>query len=500
MKNWNAFSGAGAMSILLCSTAFADVSNRDVWDSWKGMLTGTGYEVSGAEAESGKTLTISDLVMSFDMSPQEGGARVEMGDLSFEELGDGTVRIIPAESFTMHINAIEEGEASDITILTTMAGLDMVASGDPGKVTYTYSADSMKMVLESLLVNGAPAGEVNFNATAMAVAGTSTTSTSGKIETTQDMTLNSLSIVANGKDETGDMFDMKADVLGLAFKGQGVVPVVDDPNDAAALFRAGFDVDGTFSSEGSTVVISAQEDGAPTNINMSTGKSAFLVKMGTEGAFQYDGSVQDVGMNMVGPDIPLPVVLNMDELAYGFTMPLLKDDKPQDFSARFKLAGLTVSDMLWGIFDPGGMLPRDPATLSLASTGTVTLFEDLVDDSMQDSGDFPGELNALTLTEILVEMVGARIDGAGAFTFDNTDMQTFDGMPRPEGSVKLNAKGLNGLLDTLVAMGLLPEEQVIGASMMMAMFTVPGAGEDEMSSTIEINAEGHVLANGQRIQ
>lgn len=146
------------------------------------------------------------------------------------------------------------------------------------------------------------------------------------------------------------------------------------------------------------------------------------------------------------------------------------------------------------------MLPRDPATVALNMTGTATLFEDLVNDDLEDADELPGEVNTLKLADLLIDLVGAQITGNGAFTFDNTDMQTFDGIPRPEGSVNLSAKGVNGLLDTLVAMGLLPEEQVMGARMMMAMFTVPGAGEDEMSSVIEINAEGHVLANGQRIQ
>jgi hypothetical protein len=36
--------------------------------------------------------------------------------------------------------------------------------------------------------------------------------------------------------------------------------------------------------------------------------------------------------------------------------------------------------------------------------------------------------------------------------------------------------------------------------MMMGLFARPGGGEDELVSTIEINEEGHVLANGQRIQ
>jgi len=36
--------------------------------------------------------------------------------------------------------------------------------------------------------------------------------------------------------------------------------------------------------------------------------------------------------------------------------------------------------------------------------------------------------------------------------------------------------------------------------MMMGLFARPGEAEDELISTIEVNAEGQVLANGQRIK
>ena len=73
-------------------------------------------------------------------------------------------------------------------------------------------------------------------------------------------------------------------------------------------------------------------------------------------------------------------------------------------------------------------------------------------------------------------------------------------MPRPKGGVDLTLVGGNGLLDKLVGMGLLPEEQAMGARMMMGLFAVPGEGEDTLNSRIEVNDEGHVLANGQRIR
>ena len=55
------------------------------------------------------------------------------------------------------------------------------------------------------------------------------------------------------------------------------------------------------------------------------------------------------------------------------------------------------------------------------------------------------------------------------------------------------------IVDKLVAMGLIPEDQAMGARMMMGMFAVP-SGEDELTSKIEFKEDGGVYANGQRIQ
>ena len=59
--------------------------------------------------------------------------------------------------------------------------------------------------------------------------------------------------------------------------------------------------------------------------------------------------------------------------------------------------------------------------------------------------------------------------------------------------------GANALIEKLIGMGLLSEDDAMGARMMMGMFAVP-AGDDTLTSKIEVNDEGHVLANGQRLK
>ena len=90
---------------------------------------------------------------------------------------------------------------------------------------------------------------------------------------------------------------------------------------------------------------------------------------------------------------------------------------------------------------------------------------------------------------------GAELTGDGDITLDNSM-----GMPMPTGVVNVMLTGGNTLMDTLVGMGLLPEDQAMGARMMMGLFARPGEGPDTLVSTIEMKEDGSILANGQRIK
>ena len=85
--------------------------------------------------------------------------------------------------------------------------------------------------------------------------------------------------------------------------------------------------------------------------------------------------------------------------------------------------------------------------------------------------------------------------GASSFTREAT---TYQGMPAPTGKLDLKVTGANTLMDKLVAMGLMPEDQVMGFRMMLSMFA-NATGEDELTSTLEFKDKGF-FANGQRLQ
>jgi hypothetical protein len=216
---------------------------------------------------------------------------------------------------------------------------------------------------------------------------------------------------------------------------------------------------------------------------------------------RYGTALNGARLTMSGAEIPFPQVeLAFAESGFNLSMPVTKSDTPQDFAFLTKLVDFTVSEDIWGLFDPAGSLSREPATVIVDLKGTGFWTQDIMDPEVQMEGvEPPGELHSLDLTQVLAKGAGAEVSAAGGLTFDNADTVTFGGMPRPDGTITLGIKGVNQLVDNLIALGILSEDDAMGFRMGLAMFARPGAGPDELTSEIEFK-DGGLFANGQQLQ
>ena len=112
----------------------------------------------------------------------------------------------------------------------------------------------------------------------------------------------------------------------------------------------------------------------------------------------------------------------------------------------------------------------------------------------------PVMAKSATLNELTLSGLGAELTGQGDVTFDYTDWTTFPGMPAPDGKARLQFKGVHGLLDRLIDMGILPDEHALSIRMTMALISRAGEGDDVATSDIEVRKTGEVFANGQRVK
>ncbi len=212
-----------------------------------------------------------------------------------------------------------------------------------------------------------------------------------------------------------------------------------------------------------------------------------------DGLFKINGGGKNASYDMKFTEMPLPPFsAQIDSIEFGFDMPLKKADQPMPARILINMTGVKASDTLWGMIDPTGSLPRDKATLNIDLSANLKWLVDVV--SASNASDIPMEVQDVTINDITLDVAGARLNGKGSAVLDNTKMP-----PEPVGAVDLELVGGLGLLDKLVALGLVPQDQGQMVKMFSGMFAVP-VGEDHLTSKIEMKAGGSIFVNGNQVQ
>jgi len=497
--------GLGAAVLVVSATqiAHADVTAQDVWSDWKSYMSSVGYDVTGTESMSGGTLTVSDMSMSMKLPDADGAISIDMPSLEFVGNSDGTVAVAMPATMPLHISGTEDGEAFDVVVNYTQSGNSMVVSGAPDDMNYNYTASKVDVTLASISVDGEtlPPGMARVAVTLNNVISSTQMKVADLREYSQRMSADSLSYDFAFKDpDSGDKGEFNGAIQGLSFQGGGMIPPEMNTEDFAAMLAAGFAFSGAFEYASGTTNMHAIGDGEDVSFTGSSQGGKLSAAM-DESHIGYDVSQRGTSIDVTTNQLPFPVALKMSEYRVKLDIPVAQSDEEQDFSFIFNMSDFTISDMIWSMFDPGSVLPRDPATVAVDLSGKAKVLANILDPEVAENLDSPpGEVSALSINQLLVSAAGSKLSGTGDFTFDNSDLASFDGMPAPSGVANLELNGANGLMDKLIQMGLMSDSDAMGARMMMGMLAVPGNGEDNLVSKIEINDEGHILANGQRIK
>lgn len=504
MKQWKLAGSTAVIAILAGTGAFAEVTPEDVWQNWQDLSASYGQTVTATSAErDGDTLVVSGVTISQDKDGVAVSGSID--ELNFTDNGDGSVDITMSDSYPLLVvlPANEGAEPVDLKITLTQPDMVITASGSADALSYDFEAPTMVAKLEA--INGVDASRVDATAEATLTNMTGSYLVEGDGEArnvTSDFAAESVKLVMSGSDdETKSDVNLTASIANLASNSTGTFLGAEAMADFAAALKAGFAVNGNISYGATSFDVAITEAGAPSKVSGTLGGGDISFAMDAN-RMQYGGAGKAVAVSITSPDIPFPELkMAYDEAAFNFLMPVAKTDAPSDFALLTKLVGLTVSDEVWGMFDPAGNLPRDPATVVIDTKGKVKLTTDLLDEAaMAAIGEAPpGELHALDITELKASIAGAELTGSGALTFDNSDLTTFQGVPVPTGKVDLKLVGGSGLLDKIVAMGLMTQDDAMGFKMMVSMFANSAPDKDEMTSTLEFKDKGF-YANGQKLQ
>ncbi len=490
---------SSAIAFVTAAPAFADLTAEQVIaDQLSKMeLHGLTAKVTD-QSRSGDTITVEELWASGDI---EGGSfRVTMGGASFREVGDGTVEVSYPDSIPITVSFTSpDGETVELALSVSQTNSKMIASGIPEEMRYDFTSDSF--TLGDIEITGPEEAieEIDFDMSFQltGISGVMIWIGGGTVrDYTADFNVAGMSMTFTDAAEGEGDFSLAMEAQNIVADYEGSAAPQELMASLAQVVEAGNKTKGTASHGPLTYTVSGDGPDGSFEMAAAVASGEFEFDLGRNG-LSYGAVSEDITLSVGGSMIPLPpLTFKMAESGTNFGMPIVPSEEPQGFALGMNFAGLEIDDMLWGMIDPTGQLPRDPATLVIDLGGEVTMKQDVFDpEVVENLTEAPGEINSVSINQILLTLAGAELTGDGAFTFNNSGP-----VPVPAGTVNMMLQGGNGLLDTLVGMGLVPEDQAMGARMMLGMFARPGTGPDTLVSTIEMKEDGSVLANGQRIR
>lgn len=524
-------SSALAIGLATAPAAFA-LTPDEVWTAWKTYYSSSGYTVTeGSRDLAGETLTVKDVALNYDAD----GTKVVMTvpQIVLQGAGDGSVRTTSSESMPMRIETVDADQKPIVIDLTLSApGMEVVSSGDGTKRTDKSTAPNLTVTVDKIDLADDPdltnVGSVTFTDTV-----SETATDDGKTYTSTGTSAK----VAFAADVTQPDGSFKADGTIDAVSADGAITLPEGgisnfADNMAAALKSGMAMNGTVKfgqAQFKFDFSQAAKDDVPASQGSATGSSAtteVTFRM-AENGLGYQGATTGVDASITDSQMPAPVAYKLDSGTFDVQFPLAKSDTPAPFKVAYSLGNLTLADSVWDLFDPSKKLPRTPANLDLDVTGLAKVNKDLLDpatlepaatdpagttdpatgtapsvappgepaDAATADAGMPVDPTEITINNFSLDAVGAKVSAEGALKApDGGTIQT------PVGTVNARLEGVNGLIDALTAMGLVPPEQVQGFRMMLAMFAKPGEGTDVLTSELEFKEDGSILANGQQIK
>ena len=490
------------------SQSWAQMNATIVWDEIKNIVSKNGFKISALINQSEKGINITDfsLIKKATDTNEFANVEVDLLDIQFLDRSDGSVEIRPDYDQEITIKVYEGREVSSFVLKPLSDNTNMIISGEVGAPNVQINSSLIGMQLKEYDLPPRYQGNEFFEASIIfngmasnqAFAGTKQDSPKSSFQA------DSINLFLN--------FDIPAEQMtGLvSYKLQDILVISRQDNlvsrtstDLNNLLENGYNALGSYSvGKGSIEFDLSSPDGnlkgklASENSNVSSSL--------TQDGLLFDAYFANGLLKLSSSLLPIPVDISLKKANYGFTVPILKQMGSQNFGLRLGVSDLLIAQDLWRLLDPNNKLSNVPINANIALSGKATLFENLTElppDIYEEnnSNSIPLEVEEMFLEKLNLSLMGTSLQGKGRATLDNEDLITFDGYPKPVGSFEFVFSGVNALIDKLISSEFIDSDTGMGARMMLSMFTIP-TGDDELSSKIEFNSLGHILANGQRLR
>lgn len=477
---------AGLILCLSAPAALAQLSAQAIADEWLELVEEGITVILDERVEGAGTVELRGVVLSEDT------VRVTVPSILFVETGDGRVEVITHPEVVIEV---ETPGADFERVIGTIAftGARTIVSGDDSQRIFAYEAESMVVSVDGF--DGIDE-EVPFDFVLDIGGMTGQTTVLGMSteRPTFSVSFEATTVTSMMELITPESDHIRASSVGsdLRFSGTVTVPPDGETDDmlrdglrVGLQLEAGpgqsfFRLDSPFeayesrsSSQGGRLAFSMSADGMSGEA-ISRGLDVFV-------------DAGEMGMP--------PVALQVSEFAVGFVVPLLESATASPFGVGLRLVNLQPDAGLFAMFDPEGVIPRDPATLAFGVAGTGRWLVNIFDDAALMASDEPAEIEQLEVTELRIALGGAEINVMGRLSIDNTNRGFLGGFPTPMGTIEARATGVPELLGMLVETGLLPPQEVEMILGSMMMFAVPD-DSGGFNATLEVTEGGEILLNG----
>lgn len=499
--------------IAMAVPALAEVTPAEVWDQFIAENEGFGMTVTeGNREEAGDTLTVTDTVFSTDS--ENSSMSMTIPKVVLNQTGDGGVRW----SFDGDIEGtVSQTTPDDISMSTPFSisapGNETVTRGSLDDLTHDYSAETATITM-TFAVEDDDETSVPMVITLQNLSGTQRSvaaSADAGREITFEMAADKMLFTLEGDfpaEQTGDPDSLSGnyaiDQLTLSGSGKMAAGTYDLETQMDQALQDGMSIalsmgyaggSGEFSFSGTDEM--GQESSGEGRVSTGPGEVSF--SLSAEG-LAYAGRAENSDNSLSSNSMPFPIRYAIESGSFDLRMPVMASETPAPFKLVAAIGGLTINDEVWSLFDPSAQLPRDPADLNIDVSGEAMLTESLFtppSDAGPDEMPSPFEPLKVTINDVSLRAVGAEAAIMGELTAPESGSLT----EAPVGKISGDFTGIEALMTTLGAMGLIPQEQMMGARMMLSMFARPVEGEPEKLTTeLEFREDGSIFANGQQVK
>lgn len=512
--------------------AMADVTPTEVWQNWVEYYKANGYTVTeGARDEAGETLTLRDVVIGYEVPEDETRVEFRTPEITLTGTGDGRVRTTLAET-TPATASFRNSDGEQVTLNGSLVARDteIVSGGTAADMTHDTRSGELTLALDTVRTRE-ETREVPVTLKLLNATSRQQIADGDLMRFDATMAAERVEFAAAYADpedaEAPGRVNVTSALTGLQGSSAGTIPKgADASEDMAGALRAGMDVSATISAGPGSLDLDfagKDEEGQEDTVRANSALQGFEVTLalGPDG-LKYQGALDSTQTELTVSDLPAPISYAIEEGTFDVQFPVLKADEPAPFKFAYSVAGLTLADSVWDLFDSARTLPRDPASIDIDLTGLVRVAMDLFDpalmagdgptppgtDEMQADGSAalpdPAEEEAsspfepvqVTINQFAIDALGASIDASGELAVPE------GGDPdQPVGAVNARLEGIDGLIDRLVQLGVIAQEEVAGYRLMLALFARPAPeGGDAMVADFEFREGGQIFANGQQVK